>query len=71
MDKDFGQTATRQINNLDSLTEKLAEDMNCNTSDLWTIKNGYVITNEKALYIRWILIFQIAMKMILINIGKF
>ena len=46
MDKDFGQTATRQINNLDSLTEKLAGDMNCNTSDLWSIKNGYVITNS-------------------------
>ena len=49
IDKDFGQTTTRQINNLDSLTEKLAEDMNCSTSDLWFIKNGYVITNEKAL----------------------
>ncbi len=48
INKDFGQTAKRQINNLDSLTEKLAEDMNCDTSDLWSIKNGYVITNEKA-----------------------
>ena len=50
IDKDFGQTATRQINNLDYLTEKLAKDMNCKTSDLWSLKNGYVITDEKALH---------------------
>ena len=50
IDKDFGQKAERQINNLDSLTEKLAKDMNCYTSDLWTMKNGYVITDEKALH---------------------
>ena len=49
IDKDFGQTAERQINNLDSLTERLAEDMNCNPSDLWIVKNGYVIADEKAL----------------------
>ena len=49
IDKDLGQTNTRQINNLDNFTTKLAEDMGCNTFDLWTLKNGYVIADEKAL----------------------
>jgi len=49
IDKDLGQTTTRQINNLDSFTTKLAEDMGCNTFDLWTLKNGYVIAGETAL----------------------
>ncbi|MCP4073647.1 MAG: hypothetical protein GY742_18230 [Hyphomicrobiales bacterium] len=45
----YGQTSDRQINTLKPFADALAKNLGCNVSELWFMKNGYLLLNEMSL----------------------
>ena len=51
LSEDFGQTSARQINTLKPFAEALARNLDCTVTNLWSMKNGYVLLEQSTLSI--------------------
>lgn len=45
----IGQTATRQLDGLQDLGERLSRSLGCSVSDLWEMRNGYALATRTGL----------------------
>jgi hypothetical protein len=45
----IGQTASRQLNGLHDLGERLSDSLGCATPDLWEMRNGYALATQRGL----------------------
>ena len=49
MGDQIGQTASRQLNGLQDVGERLSDSLGCAVSDLWELRNGYALATQRGL----------------------